>query len=37
VISDDTIFEGFEKIPEAFLSLFNGKKLGKVIIQINKI
>jgi NADPH:quinone reductase len=34
LLSDDTIFKGFEEIPNAFLSLFSGNKLGKVIIQL---
>jgi NADPH-dependent curcumin reductase CurA len=32
--AEETIFHGFEKIPEAFLSLFSGDKNGKVIIKV---
>eukprot|EP01080_Neovahlkampfia_damariscottae_P009257 gene9257-1344_t len=36
IVSDDTIFKGFDKVPEAFLALFTGKKLGKVIISLSE-
>jgi len=32
--AEETVFEGFDKIPEAFLSLFSSQKNGKVIIKI---
>jgi NADPH:quinone reductase len=36
LVADDTIFKGFEEIPNAFLSLFTGNKVGKVIIQLSE-
>ena len=30
----ETIIEGFENIPEAFLGLFDGKNIGKMIVKI---
>ena len=31
---EETIIEGFENIPEAFLGLFDGKNIGKMIVKI---
>jgi len=31
---DETIVEGFEKIPEAFLGLFKGNNTGKMVVQL---
>lgn len=31
---DETIVEGFEKLPEAFIGLFEGKNLGKMIVKV---
>jgi NADPH:quinone reductase len=31
---DETIIEGFEKLPEAFIGLFEGKNLGKMVVKI---
>jgi NADPH:quinone reductase len=30
----ETIIEGFDKLPEAFLGLFSGKNLGKMMVKI---
>lgn len=34
--SRETIIEGFEKIPEAFLGLFRGDNIGKCVVQVDK-
>ena len=34
VTLEETIIEGFENIPDAFLGLFNGKNFGKMIVKI---
>ena len=31
---EETIIEGFENIPDAFLGLFDGKNFGKMIVKI---
>ncbi|ARK23722.1 NADP-dependent oxidoreductase [Sporosarcina sp. P37] len=31
---EETIVEGFENIPEAFLGLFEGKNLGKLLVKV---
>jgi len=31
----ETIVEGFENIPQAFLSLFEGKNEGKMIVKLS--
>ena len=31
---DETIVEGFEKLPEAFIGLFEGKNIGKMVVKI---
>jgi len=30
----NTTFHGFEKLPEAFIALFDGKNLGKMIVEV---
>lgn len=30
----ETVVEGFEKVPEAFLSLFDGKNKGKMVVKV---
>ena len=30
----ETIVEGFEKTPEAFIQLFEGKNTGKMIVKV---
>jgi len=30
----NTVYHGFDKLPEAFLALFEGKNLGKLIVEI---
>ena len=30
----ETIVEGFEKIPKAFMQLFEGKNTGKMIVKV---
>ena len=30
----NTIYHGFEKLPEAFIALFEGKNLGKLIVEV---
>ena len=34
---DETIVEGFEKMPEAFIGLLTGSNLGKMIVKAWKI
>jgi len=29
----ETVFEGFEKMPEAFIGLFTGENTGKAIVK----
>jgi hypothetical protein len=29
-----TIIEGFDKLPDAFLGLFSGKNIGKMIVKV---
>ena len=29
-----TTFRGFDKLPEAFIALFEGKNLGKLIVEV---
>jgi NADPH-dependent curcumin reductase CurA len=31
----ETIVEGFDNLPEAFLGLFSGKNLGKMVVKVN--
>ena len=31
---DETIVEGFDKLPEAFIGLFEGKNIGKMVVKI---
>lgn len=31
---DETVVEGFEKLPEAFIGLFEGKNTGKMVVKI---
>lgn len=31
---DETIVEGFEKLPEAFIGLFEGKNMGKMVVKV---
>lgn len=31
---DETIIEGFDKLPEAFIGLFEGKNVGKMIVKV---
>jgi NADPH-dependent curcumin reductase CurA len=33
--STDTIVEGFTRMPEAFLGLFEGTNLGKMIVKVD--
>jgi NADPH-dependent curcumin reductase CurA len=30
----ETIVEGFDKLPDAFLGLFSGKNIGKMIVKV---
>ena len=30
----ETTYEGVDKIPEAFLALFEGKNIGKVVVHV---
>jgi len=30
----NTTYHGFEKLPEAFMALFEGKNLGKLIVEV---
>ncbi|MFV8838764.1 NADP-dependent oxidoreductase [Salinimicrobium soli] len=31
---DETVVEGFEKLPEAFIGLFEGKNTGKMVVKV---
>lgn len=31
---DETVVEGFEKLPEAFIGLFEGRNIGKMIVKV---
>ena len=31
---EETVFEGFENLPNAFLGLFDGKNMGNMIVKI---
>ena len=31
---EETVIEGFDNIPNAFLGLFEGKNMGKMIVKI---
>ena len=31
---EETIVEGFENIPQAFMDLFSGKNIGKMVVKI---
>lgn len=31
---DETVVEGFDKLPEAFIGLFEGKNMGKMVVKI---
>lgn len=31
---DETVVEGFEKLPEAFIGLFEGRNVGKMIVKV---
>ncbi|CAF5033390.1 unnamed protein product, partial [Rotaria sp. Silwood1] len=33
LICKETIYDGFEKMPEAFVGLFNGDNIGKAIVK----
>ncbi|GAF24180.1 LOW QUALITY PROTEIN: oxidoreductase YncB [Bacillus sp. JCM 19047] len=33
---EETIHEGFDKVPEAFLGLFKGKNIGKQLVKVEK-
>jgi NADPH-dependent curcumin reductase CurA len=35
LVSQETIVKGFEKLPEAFIGLFEGKNTGKSLVQID--
>ncbi|GAE93273.1 oxidoreductase [Gracilibacillus boraciitolerans JCM 21714] len=32
---DETIKEGFDNIPNAFLNLFEGNNIGKLLVKVN--
>ena len=31
--SEETMVEGFDKMPEAFIGLFTGKNIGKMVVK----
>ena len=33
---EETIIEGFDKLPEAFIGLFEGKNIGKMVVKVNE-
>lgn len=30
----ETVYQGFEKVPQAFLELFDGQNLGKSVVKL---
>ncbi|PWW08714.1 hypothetical protein DFQ01_101440 [Paenibacillus cellulosilyticus] len=32
---EETIFEGFDRMPEAFMELFNGSNIGKMLVKVD--
>lgn len=34
LIYEETIIEGFDKLPEAFIGLFEGKNVGKMVVKV---
>jgi len=30
----ETVFDGFEKVPEAFIGLFDGANVGKALVRV---
>jgi NADPH-dependent curcumin reductase CurA len=34
IIPDENIIEGFEKLPTAFLGLFQGENIGKQLVRV---
>ena len=34
VKNKETVYHGFEKVPEAFIALFEGTNVGKVVVQL---
>jgi NADPH-dependent curcumin reductase CurA len=35
IVFQETIIHGFEKLPDALNSLFDGKNLGKLLVEVN--
>lgn len=31
---DETVVEGFDKLPEAFIGLFEGRNVGKMLVKV---
>lgn len=34
LVYEETIIEGFDKLPEAFIGLFEGKNIGKMVVKV---